>query len=117
MNLDHIKIDPEFVNMCIRTVNGEPSIHDTLTQDVMAVQAQMLKLSKMRETKEHFIAQICKAHLFQQALAVCVGQVSKAENPDDKRAIFAVFVAQAILIGMHMHEQLLDKSRKGLIKM
>jgi hypothetical protein len=116
MDISKIRIDPEFVNMCIRTLQGEQSIHDVLTKNVEASMAHVLQLAAMRERNDHFIAQICRAHLFQAGLVACLTQVSKAESPDDKRAIFAVFVAQAILIGIHMHEQLLDKAAKGLVK-
>ena len=115
MNLETIKIDPEFVNMVIRTVAGEQSIHDTMTQNAGAAMAHVLRLEKMRKVNGHFIAQICKAHLFQSAVAICMGKLAESSDLEVQRATLHAFTAQAILIGMHMHEQLLDKSAKGLV--
>lgn len=115
MNLSKIKIDPAFVDMVIRTMHGQQSIHDTMTGNADAAMANAMRLEKLRDTNEHFVAQICKSHLFQAGLQVFMTQVSGQNDNDTKRAMFAVFVAQAILIGMHMHEQLLDKhEQKGL---
>jgi hypothetical protein len=35
---------------------------------------------------------------------------------EEKVNVLALHVAQSILIGMHMHEQLLDKDSKGLLR-
>lgn len=115
MDLSKIKIDPAFVDMVIRTMHGELGIHDTMTGNDNAALAHMMRLENLRNTNEHFISQICKSQLFNQALFNCIAQVSKQSDNDTKRSIFAVFAAQAIMIGMHMHEQLLDKhEQKGL---
>src|SRR5579864_4133097 len=115
MNIDNIKIDPEFVDMVYRSVGSEMSIHDTMTQNVAASQAEQMRLHKMMERNEHFIACITRSVLFNMNLDMCFQQVSKLTSPDDKRRMYAIFVAQAILVGIHMHEQLLDKAKKGLI--
>lgn len=114
MDLSQLKINPEFVNMVIRTAQGEHNVHDVHTANPIAAQAEMLRIERLRTTNAHFIAQICQASLFQEALFECIQQVSQRTNADDKRAVLALFVAQAILIGMHLHEQLLDKQAKGV---
>jgi hypothetical protein len=101
--------------MCIRDMSGEIGINDVLTQNPEAVQARLMHLAAVRSSNAHFVSQICQSHLFQAALQNCLQSISQRDNPDDKRAIIAVHVAQAVLIGMHVHEQLIDKKKKGLI--
>ena len=102
--------------MVIRSVAGEQSINDVLRASPEAASAHMLHLENMRKVNGHFISQICQSFLFQKALEDCIRNVSTKTIPDEKKAIFAIHVAQGILIGMHMHEQLLDKKKQGLIK-
>lgn len=116
MDWINLSINPEFVDMVIRTMNGEASVHDVETGFAGAATAGLGRLDNMRLVNEHFIAQICKSQLFQMMCANIIGQVGSRADMDDKKAVFHLAVAQAILVGMHLHEQLIDKKVKGLIR-
>jgi hypothetical protein len=111
----NLSINPEFVDMVIRTMNGEASVHDVETGFAGAATAGLGRLDNMRFVNEHFIAMICQSQLFQMMCANIIGQVGSRTDLDDKKAVFHLSSAQLILVGMHLHEQLLDKKAKGLL--
>ncbi len=116
MDWINLSINPEFVDMVIRTMNGEASVHDVETGFAGAATAGLGRLDNMRLVNEHFIAMICQSHLFQMLCSNIMTQVGNQTDMDDKKAVFHIGTAQAILIGMHLHEQLLDKKAKGLLR-
>lgn len=109
-------VNPEFVDMCIRSVYGEQSIHDVLAKTDGAAMAHALRLEKIMMERGKFVHAVGNSQLFNVALQDCLTKVSGVADPNQKRAIFAAFIAQAMLIGIHMAEQLIDKQKKGLIK-
>ena len=115
MDWINLKINPEFVDMCIRSMNGEASVHDVETEFAGAATAGLARLDNMRLVNEHFIAMICQSHLFQMMCSNIITQVGQRADIEDKKAVFHLGVAQAILVGMTLHEQLLDKRAKGLL--
>jgi hypothetical protein len=109
-------INPEFVNMVIRTVQGEMSVNDTLTANPEAAAAKMLQMRRTAEVNEGLIAAIFGSHLFESGLVNCLNHMGRQTTNEEKVNVLALHVAQSILIGMHMHEQLLDKDSKGLLR-
>lgn len=101
--------------MVIRTMNGEASVHDVETNFAGAATAGLGRMDNMRLVNEHFIAMICKSTLFQMMCSNIIGQVGSRSDLEEKKAIFHLGTAQAILVGMHLHEQLIDKRAKGLV--
>src|SRR5579859_8196622 len=100
MDWINLKINPEFVDMTIRTLNGEASIHDVETDFAGAATAGLARMDNMRLVNEHFIAMICQSHLFQMMCANIITQVGSRDDMEDKKAVFHLGVAQAILVGM-----------------
>ncbi len=116
MDWINLNINPEFVDMVIRTMNGEASVHDVETEFAGAATAGLGRLDNMRLVNEHFIAMICQSTLFQMMCSNIITTVGSRQDLDDKKAVFHLSSAQLILVGMHMHEQLIDKKAKGLIR-
>jgi hypothetical protein len=115
MDITRYKINVEFVNMVFRTLSNEMSIQDVLTQNPDAAAAHTLHLSKVIEANEHFLAMIVMSPLFQATVMNALVAVNKVSNPDDKRKVLNLHFAQMLMVGIHFHEQLLDKAKKGLI--
>lgn len=107
-------VNPEFIDMCIRTVQGELSVHDDLTASPQAAMARMLALQEMTRANGAFVNAVVNSNLFQRTCEHGLKQIEMA-GPESGKLVFVALMAQAVLMGLHVHEQLLDKMKKGLI--